>query len=166
MTIENDTEMVTELATEVTSPVTPPVTPEDTKKTAKLDQLKRARESAVTKKAKRERDYDDMSGKLDKLTEYMTAKKEEKEIEEPPQKRVRVTKDDTDVGPQPRESWSTAITRVTAVAALSAGGWYFQHVYGKPSVPAVFKKKEEVKKTPPMLSTHAKNRVGKSGFLS
>ena len=164
MTTENDTEMVTELATEVTSPVTSPVIPEDTKKTAKLDQLKRARESAVTKKAKREREFDEMSSKLDKLSEYMSTKKEEKEIEEPPHKRVRVTKDDADAEPQQKESWVTAITRVSAVAALSAGGWYFQHVYGKPQT--VLKKKEDVKKTPPVLSNIAKNRVGKSGFLS
>ena len=142
------------------------VTPDVAKKTAKLEQLKRARESGVNKKAKRERDYDDMSSKLDKLTEFMSTKKEQTAIEEPAQKRVRVTKDD--VEPQSKESWVTAITRVTAVAALSAGGWYFQHVYGKPSVPQVFKKKEEQKTAAPMLSNDTKNRliVGKSGFVS
>jgi ribonucleotide reductase alpha subunit len=160
----NDTEMVTEVTPEVTLLVVPAMVQEDTKKTAKLEQLKRARESGVNKKAKRERDYDAMSSKLDQLSEYMTAKKEEKEeIEEPAQKRIRVTKDV--VEPQPKESWVTAITRVSAVAALSAGGWYFQHVYGKPSVPPVFKKTQEIK-TPTMLSHNPKNRVGKSGFLS
>ena len=144
----NDTEMYTELSTEMTPDVNPEVPPEDTKKTAKLEQLKRARESGVNKKAKRERDYDAMSSKLDQLSEYMTAKKEQTAIEEPPQKRVRVTKEDVDVGPQAKESWVTAITRVTAVAALSAGGWYFQHVYGKPSVPPVFKKKRNRRRRP------------------
>ena len=161
----NDTEMFTELATEVTPDVDIEVTPDVAKRAAKMEQLKRARESGVNKKAKRERDYDDMSSKLDKLTEFMSTKKEQKAIEEPPQKRVRVTKDD--VEPQPKESWVTAITRVSAVAALSAGGWYFQHVYGKPSVPPVFKKKEEIK-TPSVLQSNNKNRVvvGKSGFVS
>jgi cytochrome c-type biogenesis protein CcmH/NrfG len=162
----NDTEMVTELATEVTPDVDIEVTPDVAKRAAKMEQLKRARESGVNKKAKRERDYDDMSSKLDKLTEFMSTKKEQTAIEEPAQKRVRVTKDD--VEPQSKESWVTAITRVTAVAALSAGGWYFQHVYGKPSVPQVFKKKEEQKTAAPMLSNNTKNRliVGKSGFVS
>ena len=160
MTNDNDTDMVIE----VTPEVNPEVTPDVAKKSAKLEQLKRARESAVNKKAKRERDYDAMSSKLDKLSDYMTAKKEETAIEEPPQKRTRVTKEN--VEPQTKESWVTAITRVTAVAALSAGGWYFQHVYGKPSVP--FKKKEEQKTAAPMLQTVNKNRliVGKSGFVS
>ena len=161
----NDTEMVTDMVIEVTPEVVPEVPTEDTKKTAKLEQLKRARESAVTKKAKRERDYDDMSSKLDKLSEFMTAKKEETAIEEPPQKRIRVTKENVET--HEKESWTTAITRVTAVAALSAGGWYFQHVYGKPSVPPIFKKKEE-QKTPSVLQSINKNRltVGKSGFVS
>ena len=107
-----------------------------------------------------------MSSKLDKLTEYMSTKKEEEDVEPPPQKRVRVTKD-AEPTATPIESWTTAITRVTAVAALSAGGWYMQHMYGKPAVPPVFKKKEEVKKTT-MLQSNTKNRVvvGKSGFVS
>jgi hypothetical protein len=162
MTNDNDTDMVIE----VTPEVNPEVTPDVAKKSAKLEQLKRARESAVNKKAKRERDYDAMSSKLDQLSDYMTAKKEETAIEEPAQKRIRVTKEN--VEPQTKESWVTAITRVTAVAALSAGGWYFQHVYGKPSVPPIFKKKEEQKTAAPMLQSNNKNRliVGKSGFVS
>ena len=166
MTNETDTDMIPEVTPEVTPEANPEVTPDVIKKVAKLEQLKRARESAVNKKVKRERDYDDMSSKLDKLTEYMSTKKEEEDVE-PPQKRVRVTKEDVDVGPQAKESWTTAITRVTAVAALSAGGWYFQHVYGKPSVPPILKKKQE-QKTPPVLQSINKNRVivGKSGFVS
>ena len=167
MTIETAIPEVTpEVTPDMNIEVNPEANIEVTKKTAKLEQLKRARESAVNKKVKRERDYDDMSSKLDKLTEYMTTKKEETAIEEPPQKRVRVTKDDVDVGPQPKESWVTAITRVSAVAALSAGGWYMQHMYGKPSNPVVFKKKQEIKTPTPMLSNNTQNRVvGKSGFV-
>jgi hypothetical protein len=160
MTNETDTDMVTEVNPDVDIEVTPDVA----KKAAKLEQLKRARESGVNKKAKRERDYDAMSSKLDQLSEYMTAKKEEEDVE-PPQKRVRVTKENVET--QPKESWVTAITRVSAVAALSAGGWYFQNVYGKPSVPPILKKKQE-QKTPPVLQSINKNRVivGKSGFVS
>jgi flagellar basal body-associated protein FliL len=101
-----------------------------------------------------------MSSKLDQLSEFMTTKKEE--TEEPSQKRTRVTKE---VEPQSKESWVTAITRATAVAALSAGGWYMQHVYGKPSAPV--KKKEEQKTAPPLLQSNPANRlnVGKSGFV-
>ena len=81
MTNETDTDMVTEMATELATEIDLEVTPDVAKKAAKLEQLKRARESAVNKKVKRERDYDDMSSKLDKLTEFMTTKKEEEDVE-------------------------------------------------------------------------------------
>jgi hypothetical protein len=164
-------------------PVLQTSAPADDKKLARLLQLASARESAKSKKREREQDLSDIKSQLSTLTSALQSKTQEEKTmpavvekretdEEPPTKRVRVTKepiiDEVDSSTEKQESWSTMLLRSSALFGLGIGSWYFQHRFQRPD-------KQPAKKTNNMLPPPALHRrtvpaqqtkvIGKSGFF-
>ena len=158
-------------------PVLQTSAPADDKKLARLLQLASARESAKTKKREREQDMSDIKTQLSTLTSALKSKtQEEKKMpveepatdEEPPTKRVRVTKepiiDEVDTSTDKQESWTTMLMRSSALFGLGIGSWYFQHRFQRPDKPPV---KKAHKMLPPIHRAPAQPTkiIGKSGFF-
>lgn len=164
----------------------------DEKKQARHTQLAGARETAKQKKLKRERDFDDMSSKLDKLAaalEEKTSKsdvkiEEDEEPEESPRKRIRVTKqeeeeedDEQDVDSSSgTDSMAVTALRTGAVLGLAGVSWYMQNIWKKAppktATTGYVPKRRSVFQDPPpeaktsqnLLSRKVPIQVGRSGF--
>lgn len=154
----------------------------DHKKQARLTQLASARESAKSKKREREQDMSDIKSQLSTLASALQNQKQETKLEtvvagaptdeEPPKKRVRVTKepiiDEEDASTAAKqESWSTMLMRSSALFGLGIGSWYFQHRFQRPSEVKQSTKTSH-KMLPPLHRAVAgppTKTIGKSGFF-
>ena len=156
---------------------------QDDKKQARLLQLASARESTKSKKREREQDLSDIKSQLSTLTSALQSKKqEEKKMpsvveepettdEEPPTKRVRVTKEpiiEVDTSTDKQESWTTMLMRSSALFGLGIGSWYFQHRFQRPDKPPA-KKSHNMLPPPPLhrrtVPAQPTKVIGKSGFF-
>jgi hypothetical protein len=152
----------------------------DHKKTAHLNQLGQARESAKIKRQREKDTLTSMNTKLDTLLKKKDPVEEEEEEQDespPKRKKVRVTKaeepeQETDE-PESSTGDSLSVTafRSGAVLGLAGLSWYVQNVWKtKNTAPVAEKSKKifpavrvpEIQKTQPMS---VPRKVGKSGFI-
>ena len=156
----------------------------EVKKQARLLQLAQARESAKSKKRAREQDLSEIKTQLSSLTSALKTQKQEDKLEtvvevnddEPPKKRVRVTKEPAIVDEEEdeteqeveKESWSTMLLRSSALFGLGIGSWYFQHKFQRPAqIKQTPKTAQQSHKILPPLhrAVPATKVIGKSGFF-
>ena len=142
----------------------------DEKKMAKLEQLGQARESAKAKRQREKQTMVDMNTKLDTL---LLAKAPQPE-EEPPVKRIKVTKEaETEPDEEPVTAQTSADSlvvtalRTGAVLGLAGVSWYVQNIWKK-ETPAAARKphaQATTQATPNIHMLPVPRKIGKSGFV-
>jgi hypothetical protein len=158
--------------------IDPEMIPVVDKKTAHLNQLGQARESAKIKRQREKETLTEMNTKLDTLLKKkgpVEKEEEEEEQDEPPPKRnkVRVTKtEEPEQGTESSIGDSLSVTALRSGAVLGLAGlsWYVQNVWKKQTTPVVENTKKNfpavrVQETQKTQLVSGKNKVGKSGFV-